>query len=136
MWHSYVACKINTNRFYYSELELSSLYKTVIVLYSLLFPLSCSGWQEAYILYPGHPTNKNECEFLVLIKSFHQTIFQYTDAGTYTCSAGERPYKIPGSYGHYDQDSKTYAEWGIECELSTHYSTYYQVASFNFFLQM
>lgn len=24
---------------------------------------------------------------------------QYTDAGVYTCSSGQRPYKIPGSYG-------------------------------------
>ena len=44
-------------------------------------------------------------------------IMQYTDAGLYTCSTGERPHKIPGSYGHYDQDAKTYADWGIECEL-------------------
>ena len=43
-------------------------------------------------------------------------VVQYTDAGLYTCSSGERPYKIPGSYGHYDQDAKTFADWGIECK--------------------
>ena len=43
-------------------------------------------------------------------------LIQYTDAGMYTCSTGGRPHKIPGSYGHYEQDAKTYAEWGIECE--------------------
>jgi len=38
----------------------------------------------------------------------------YTDAGLYTCSSGERPYKIPGSYGHYEQDAQTYASWGMD----------------------
>ncbi|XP_019849586.1 PREDICTED: alpha-galactosidase-like [Amphimedon queenslandica] len=38
----------------------------------------------------------------------------YTDAGLYTCSSGGRKYKIPGSYGHYEQDANTYASWGIE----------------------
>jgi len=38
----------------------------------------------------------------------------YTCAGTYTCSSGGRDHKIPGSYGHYDQDAKTYASWGID----------------------
>jgi len=38
----------------------------------------------------------------------------YTDAGTYTCSQGERSYKIPGSYGHYDQDANTFASWGVD----------------------
>eukprot|EP00054_Salpingoeca_dolichothecata_P037648 m.11586 g.11586 ORF g.11586 m.11586 type:complete len:414 (-) comp7758_c0_seq2:46-1287(-) len=38
----------------------------------------------------------------------------YTDAGVYTCSSGERPYKIPGSYGHYEQDANTYASWGVD----------------------
>lgn len=38
----------------------------------------------------------------------------YTDAGLYTCSSGERPYKIPGSYGHYEQDANTYASWGMD----------------------
>jgi alpha-galactosidase len=38
----------------------------------------------------------------------------YTDGGLYTCSQGERPYKIPGSYEHYEQDATTYAKWGVE----------------------
>ncbi|XP_065836434.1 uncharacterized protein [Oscarella lobularis] len=38
----------------------------------------------------------------------------YTDAGEYTCSTGGRHYKIPGSYGHYEQDAQTYASWGVE----------------------
>jgi alpha-galactosidase len=38
----------------------------------------------------------------------------YTDAGTETCSDGERNMSIPGSYGHYDQDAKTYAAWGMD----------------------
>eukprot|EP01121_Diplochlamys_sp_Union-15-3_P020938 TRINITY_DN832_c0_g1_i1.p1 TRINITY_DN832_c0_g1~~TRINITY_DN832_c0_g1_i1.p1 ORF type:complete len:407 (-),score=79.28 TRINITY_DN832_c0_g1_i1:17-1237(-) len=38
----------------------------------------------------------------------------YTCAGTYTCSSGGRDHRIPGSYGHYDQDAKTYASWGID----------------------
>lgn len=38
----------------------------------------------------------------------------YTDAGLNTCSNGERPYKIPGSYGHYEQDAQTYADWGMD----------------------
>lgn len=38
----------------------------------------------------------------------------YTDAGLYTCSSGQRLHKIPGSYGHYSQDAKTYADWGVE----------------------
>eukprot|EP01124_Arcella_intermedia_P024789 TRINITY_DN4263_c0_g1_i1.p1 TRINITY_DN4263_c0_g1~~TRINITY_DN4263_c0_g1_i1.p1 ORF type:complete len:398 (-),score=70.60 TRINITY_DN4263_c0_g1_i1:48-1241(-) len=38
----------------------------------------------------------------------------YTCAGTYTCSSGGRDHKIPGSYGHYEQDAKTYASWGVD----------------------
>lgn len=38
----------------------------------------------------------------------------YTDAGLYTCQSGGRDHRIPGSYGHYEQDAKTYAEWGVE----------------------
>jgi alpha-galactosidase len=38
----------------------------------------------------------------------------YTDAGEYTCSQGGRSYKIPGSYGHYDQDAQTFASWGVD----------------------
>ena len=41
---------------------------------------------------------------------------QYTDAGMYTCKKGERDHKIPGSYGHYEQDAQTYADWGVECK--------------------
>ncbi|XP_065190875.1 uncharacterized protein LOC135821804 [Sycon ciliatum] len=38
----------------------------------------------------------------------------YTDAGIYTCSTGTRLHRIPGSYGHYEQDAKTYASWNVE----------------------
>jgi len=38
----------------------------------------------------------------------------YTDAGVNTCSTGGRPHPIPGSYGHYEQDAKTYASWGVD----------------------
>lgn len=38
----------------------------------------------------------------------------YTCAGTYTCSSGGRDHKIPGSYGHYPEDAKTYASWGVD----------------------
>jgi len=38
----------------------------------------------------------------------------YTDAGVNTCSQGERPFKIPGSYGHYAQDAQTFASWGMD----------------------
>eukprot|EP00698_Gefionella_okellyi_P014906 TRINITY_DN415_c0_g1_i1.p1 TRINITY_DN415_c0_g1~~TRINITY_DN415_c0_g1_i1.p1 ORF type:complete len:409 (-),score=80.08 TRINITY_DN415_c0_g1_i1:32-1258(-) len=38
----------------------------------------------------------------------------YTDAGLYTCSSGQRPHQIPGSYGHYQQDANSYAKWGVD----------------------
>ena len=38
----------------------------------------------------------------------------YTDLGEYTCSTGGRSHKIPGSYGHYEQDAHTFASWGID----------------------
>eukprot|EP00117_Sycon_ciliatum_P025328 scpid76498/ scgid21046/ Alpha-galactosidase; Alpha-D-galactoside galactohydrolase; Melibiase len=38
----------------------------------------------------------------------------YTDSGIYTCSTGTRDHKIPGSYGHYEQDANTYASWNVE----------------------
>ena len=38
----------------------------------------------------------------------------YTSAGNQTCSSGGRPYKVPGSRGHYDQDAKTFAGWGVD----------------------
>eukprot|EP00118_Oscarella_pearsei_P000245 m.4509 g.4509 ORF g.4509 m.4509 type:complete len:433 (+) comp10882_c0_seq1:159-1457(+) len=38
----------------------------------------------------------------------------YTDLGTNTCSKGGRNHSIPGSYGHYSQDAKTFASWGID----------------------
>ncbi len=37
----------------------------------------------------------------------------YTDSGTETCSTGGRPFKIPGSYGHYAADAATFASWGV-----------------------
>jgi len=36
------------------------------------------------------------------------------NTGIYTCSQGGRDHKIPGSYGHYDQDAKTFASWGVD----------------------
>lgn len=33
----------------------------------------------------------------------------YTDMGTETCVGGR-----PGSYGHYEQDAKTFASWGVD----------------------
>jgi len=38
----------------------------------------------------------------------------YTCAGTYTCSPGGRDHKIPGSFGHYDQDAQSYASWDVD----------------------
>jgi len=52
-----------------------------------------------------------------LISYVHSKGFKfglYTDAGLYTCSTGERPYKIPGSYGYYQQDANSYASWGVD----------------------
>ena len=38
----------------------------------------------------------------------------YSDSGLYTCSQGGRPYKIPGSWGYYEQDAATFASWGVK----------------------
>lgn len=38
----------------------------------------------------------------------------YTSAGVYTCNHGERPKPIPGSYGHYEADAKTFASWNVD----------------------
>jgi alpha-galactosidase len=38
----------------------------------------------------------------------------YTCAGNYTCSSGGRDHKIPGSFGHYQQDANSYASWGVD----------------------
>eukprot|EP01120_Amphizonella_sp_Union-15-10_P007669 TRINITY_DN2618_c0_g1_i1.p1 TRINITY_DN2618_c0_g1~~TRINITY_DN2618_c0_g1_i1.p1 ORF type:complete len:428 (-),score=90.71 TRINITY_DN2618_c0_g1_i1:96-1316(-) len=38
----------------------------------------------------------------------------YTSAGIYTCSHGERPLPIPGSYGHYKEDALTFAKWDVD----------------------
>jgi alpha-galactosidase len=37
----------------------------------------------------------------------------YTSAGDTTCSSGQRPHSIPGSYGHYQQDANSFAQWGV-----------------------
>ena len=59
----------------------------------------------------------NDRNYTYHMNCHHSKLYmQYTDAGLYTCSSGERPYKIPGSYGHYDQDAKTFTDWGIECK--------------------
>ena len=87
--------------------------------------------KKQYTLHDQVKTKTFSCSICTLTKqsswlSFHFGYFvnscmQYTDAGLYTCSTGGRPHKIPGSYGHYDQDAKTYADWGIECKLDTQY---------------
>jgi alpha-galactosidase len=38
----------------------------------------------------------------------------YTSAGNATCSSGGRPYPIPGSEHHYQQDMDTFASWGAD----------------------
>ncbi|ETO07252.1 hypothetical protein RFI_30140, partial [Reticulomyxa filosa] len=38
----------------------------------------------------------------------------YTSAGDKTCSSGRRVFKPPGSYGHYQQDANTFAEWKVD----------------------
>jgi len=38
----------------------------------------------------------------------------YTSAGNQTCSSGSRPYKVPGSRGHYTEDAKSFASWGVD----------------------
>eukprot|EP00045_Choanoeca_perplexa_P003505 m.31525 g.31525 ORF g.31525 m.31525 type:complete len:424 (+) comp12082_c0_seq1:254-1525(+) len=38
----------------------------------------------------------------------------YTSMGSSTCNQGGRPTKIPGSFGHYDLDTQTFAEWGMD----------------------
>ena len=57
-----------------------------------------------------HNNNELLIDYVIVL------VIQYTDAGLYTCSPGGRPYKIPGSYGHYEQDAQSYADWGIECK--------------------
>ena len=37
----------------------------------------------------------------------------YTDSGNQTCESGGRPFPIPGSFGHYEQDAATFASWGV-----------------------
>lgn len=47
----------------------------------------------------------------------HQRNFSfglYTSAGNVTCSSGGRPFPIPGSEGHYVQDSNTFASWNLD----------------------
>ena len=38
----------------------------------------------------------------------------YTSAGSETCSSGDRPCRVSGSYGHYTQDAETFASWGVD----------------------
>eukprot|EP01062_Namystynia_karyoxenos_P058313 TRINITY_DN49878_c0_g1_i1.p1 TRINITY_DN49878_c0_g1~~TRINITY_DN49878_c0_g1_i1.p1 ORF type:complete len:410 (+),score=114.46 TRINITY_DN49878_c0_g1_i1:77-1306(+) len=38
----------------------------------------------------------------------------YTSAGNQTCSNGGRPFRVPGSRGHYDQDAASFAAWGVD----------------------
>jgi len=41
------------------------------------------------------------------------TLGVYTDSGIYTCSSGQRKFKIPGSFEHYAQDAATFVKWGV-----------------------
>ena len=53
---------------------------------------------------------------------------QYTDAGLYTCSSGQRPYKIPGSYGEIwfpRQHQHIYSQCQTDC--STFHSSAVQM---------
>lgn len=38
----------------------------------------------------------------------------YTSMGDTTCNPGGRPANIPGSFGHYEADAKTFASWGMD----------------------
>ena len=52
-----------------------------------------------------------------LIDWLHQRGFKfglYTSAGDTTCSPGQRPYDIPGSYNYYKEDTAAFAEWGVD----------------------
>jgi alpha-galactosidase len=52
-----------------------------------------------------------------LVDWLHERGFKfglYLAAGIETCSSGGRPLPIPGSYGHYEQDAKTIASWGVD----------------------
>eukprot|EP01043_Picozoa_sp_COSAG02_P040928 COSAG02_NODE_3351_length_6887_cov_19.626547_3_plen_231_part_00 len=40
----------------------------------------------------------------------------YTSAGTFTCSSGTRPHKIPGSLYRYEADAKAFADWEVDCK--------------------
>jgi len=77
----------------------------------------CWGWHRAEDgTYQADPERfpsgmKSIAEFL---HSKELKFGLYTDAGEYTCSTGGRPFKIPGSYGFYEQDAKTFASWGMD----------------------
>ena len=32
----------------------------------------------------------------------------------FTCSEGERPFRIPGSYGHWRDDARVFASWRMD----------------------
>jgi alpha-galactosidase len=38
----------------------------------------------------------------------------YTSLGVTTCRSGGRPHPIPGSYGFYEDDATTFAEWTVD----------------------
>ena len=38
----------------------------------------------------------------------------YTSSGNSTCSSGGRQGYVPGSVGHFEQDARTFAEWGVD----------------------
>ena len=38
----------------------------------------------------------------------------YTSMGDATCNQGGRPNKIPGSFGHYKEDTATFASWEMD----------------------
>ena len=56
----------------------------------------------------------------------------YTSAGNETCSSGGRTipgkpghHGVDGSWGHYEQDAKTYSDWGIDYVRPAHTAQIY-----------
>lgn len=83
-----------------------------------LLPGSCWGWNRTaegeYQADPSRfpPAADGTPGMRVVADYLHERGLKfglYTDGGEYTCSKGERAFEIPGSYGHWDQDAKTFA---------------------------
>eukprot|EP01116_Phalansterium_solitarium_P014869 TRINITY_DN3275_c0_g1_i1.p1 TRINITY_DN3275_c0_g1~~TRINITY_DN3275_c0_g1_i1.p1 ORF type:complete len:432 (+),score=138.54 TRINITY_DN3275_c0_g1_i1:122-1417(+) len=52
--------------------------------------------------------------FVATLHAMNFTVGLYTSCGIYTCSSGQRPHQIPGSWGHYEQDAKQFAAWQVD----------------------